>query len=325
MKTFLLYILCLIFNHHLLSQGTLSPGTIINLYDAFGKERPGVVFDFGFSCIINYNGKIILFDGGSNADTFAQNVKALGIDLTRVDLAVVSHSHFDHLNGLDHLLKINPEVKIYYPNDIFWGAEVPFDATGQEPSIADSLPLELRYFQGGATKFNIKQSGRFWKANVEFIKTSKEIAPGIRLITTASPYMGYFNRYPNLSFVPGVFNENSNAQSKATESGLPELSLSLATPSGEILIVGCSHSSVEKITAATKEFTKQPIQLLYGGFHLLPYKRDDMSRMIRFLKDDLGVREVAPAHCSGHLAFKMFRDAYGSGFHFAGLGEAVKF
>lgn len=325
MKTIIRLSVLLFWFFNASGQAPLSLGSITNLYDAFGKERPGVAFDFGFSCIINYNGTIILFDAGSNADTFARNVKALGIDLARVDLAVVSHSHFDHLNGMDYLLQVNPGVKIYYPNDIFWGADVPFDATGQEPSIGDSLPKEMRYFGGGATKFSIKQSGRFWEANVEYVKTSKEIAPGIKLIATTSPFLGYFNRYPNLSFVPGVFNDNKNNQSKANEAGLPELSLSLATPSGEILIVGCSHSSVEKITAATREFTKQSIQLLYGGFHLLPYKREEMSGMIHYLKDELGVREVAPAHCSGHLAFKMFGDAYGSGFHFAGLGETVRF
>ncbi len=58
--------------------------------------------DFGFSCIIKYKGKTILFDSGSNADTFEQNVLTLGVDLSKVDIAIASHSHFDHINGFDY-------------------------------------------------------------------------------------------------------------------------------------------------------------------------------------------------------------------------------
>ena len=35
--------------------------SITNLYDAFGHEKEGVTFDWGFSALIRYNGKTILF------------------------------------------------------------------------------------------------------------------------------------------------------------------------------------------------------------------------------------------------------------------------
>ena len=38
--------------------------------------------DWGFSALIEYGGKRILFDTGNNSDIFAQNVKAKGVDLT---------------------------------------------------------------------------------------------------------------------------------------------------------------------------------------------------------------------------------------------------
>ena len=62
------------------------------LYDAFGKSSP-LKKDWGFSAFIEYDGKRILFDTGNNADTFGQNVKALGIDLKKLDFAVISHRH----------------------------------------------------------------------------------------------------------------------------------------------------------------------------------------------------------------------------------------
>jgi 7,8-dihydropterin-6-yl-methyl-4-(beta-D-ribofuranosyl)aminobenzene 5'-phosphate synthase len=85
-----------------------SSNRILSLYDAFGKELPGVTQDWGFSCLIDYEGKHILFDAGLNADIFAQNVKALGVDLGKIDFAIGSHAHPDHLSGFDHLLKVNP-------------------------------------------------------------------------------------------------------------------------------------------------------------------------------------------------------------------------
>jgi 7,8-dihydropterin-6-yl-methyl-4-(beta-D-ribofuranosyl)aminobenzene 5'-phosphate synthase len=300
----------------------IEEGTIINLYDAFSKDT-ALIKDFGFSCILKYMGKTILFDAGSNADFFKQNVERLGIDLTTVDMVVISHGHFDHLNGLDYVLTKNPKVKIYFPYDIFWGAPVPFDATGQEDLVKDSLPTYMRYFDGGNTKFRINQSGRFWNANIEFVKESKPIMTGMNLIATNSPFMGYFSGYPNKSFVEGQFEKDDHSQYKYTN--LPELSLSLQTEKGEVVVVGCSHSGVERIVADAKKRTNNNIELVLGGFHLLPFDRKKTVEICHYLKNDLGVRRVAPAHCTGHLAFKILMDMYKTDYLYAGLGEIIRF
>ena len=303
------------------NKPVLTEGSIINLYDAFGKDS-SLTKDFGFSCITKYQGKTILFDAGSNADIFKRNVTALGIDLKSIDLVIISHGHFDHLNGLDYLLALNPNVKIYFPYDIFWGAPVPFDATGQEPTVKDSLPIHMQYFDGGSTKFFIKQSGRFWKANIEFVKTSKEILPGLNLIATSSAYMGYFSCYPNKSFVEGQFD---HPKDECKQTGLPELSLSMHTPKGDVLIVGCSHTGVENIIAETQKTTKAPTDLVYGGFHLLPFDRKQTIELVSKIKNELKVKRVAPAHCTGHLAFQLLQKEYASNYLYAGLGEKINF
>ncbi|AEE51669.1 MBL fold metallo-hydrolase [Haliscomenobacter hydrossis] len=300
----------------------LREGSITNLYDAFGKNA-NLVQDFGFSCITKFHGKIILFDAGSNAETFKKNVKSLGVDLRKIDAVVVSHGHFDHLNGIDYVLKVNPKVKIYFPFDIFWGAPVPFDATGQDTTARDALPVHMRYFGGGKTKFQIMQSGRFWHANIEFVKTSVEIAPGMRLVATNSPFMGYFSGYPNKSFVEGQFQNVDNSHYRYTN--LPELSLSLQTDQGEVVIVGCSHSGVERIVEQTKRETKRNIELVMGGFHLLPFDDQTIKEICNYLKNDLDVHRVAPAHCTGHLGFKIFSEVYQSDYLFVGLGETISF
>jgi 7,8-dihydropterin-6-yl-methyl-4-(beta-D-ribofuranosyl)aminobenzene 5'-phosphate synthase len=294
---------------------------ILNLYDAFGEHRPAVTQDFGFSALIRFRGTTILFDGGTNADILKRNAEALGVDLRTVDFAVASHSHFDHISGFDYLLEVNPKVKIYFPNDPFWGAPLPFDATGQQADQVTDLPPEQRYFGGRKTKFTFKQSGRFWKANVEFVEASRKVAPGIHLVTTRSPFMGYFSRYPNV----GVKGDAVKDDSAIKTLGLPEISLSLETPDGEVLIVGCSHSLVVRIVEETRRVVSPDIAMVMGGFHLLPYGSADIRTMAARMKDEFGVKRVAPAHCTGHLGFKIFREVFGDGYHLAGLGSVVPF
>lgn len=289
---------------------------ILNLYDAFGHEIAGTVQDFGFSALIRYRGKTILFDSGTNAAVLKKNLDALGVDLKEVDFAVASHSHFDHISGFDYVLAVRPDLKIYFPADPFWGAPMKFDATGQDPEAAKALPVEQRYFRGRKTKFEFDSSGRFWKANVVFVKDHIEIEPGIRIVVTRSPFLGYFSRYPNT----GIAGEQNASPIKTMQ--LPELTLSLATSKGQALIVGCSHSLVNVITKTAKEHAG-PVALVMGGFHLLPYREREIRAMAKQLRDEYGVQQVAPAHCTGHLGFKVFREFFKEDYLFAGLGSTV--
>jgi 7,8-dihydropterin-6-yl-methyl-4-(beta-D-ribofuranosyl)aminobenzene 5'-phosphate synthase len=297
----------------------IEENTIINLYDAFGEDIEGLEKDFGFSCLVKYQGKTILFDGGTNADIFQNNIEALNIDLREIDFAIASHSHFDHINGFDYLLKVNPDVKIYFPVDLFWGANMPFDISGTDTTVTDSLEKRMQYFGGNYKDFHFNQTGRFWNANIEFIEGYTEVEPGIKLITTTSSNMGYFNTYPSLDACESCESHG------ATFNGLKEISLSLQSDDGEILFVGCSHSTVEKIIVDTKDHTNNDIAMVYGGYHLLPYDRETLADLAYRLKHSHKVKKVAPAHCTGHLAFKILHDTFAKNYIYAGLGEIVEF
>ncbi len=79
------------------------------LYDNKAKElRPG----WGFSCLIE-NGKRILFDTGGDARILEYNMNKLGINPEEIDIQVISHEHWDHINGLDYILGKNPELRVY--------------------------------------------------------------------------------------------------------------------------------------------------------------------------------------------------------------------
>jgi len=288
--------------------------TILNMYDAFGYQKKGTVLDWGFSALIHYNGKTILFDTGNNADKFEHNVKALGVDLNQVDIAVLSHRHFDHISGFDYMLKVKPTVKAYLPADSALGAPIRFAFSHDTKESLAGVPPEQLYFNGTInSKDDFKPGDRFHGANQEFVPTSREIAPGIYLIATRSAMQGDFNAYP------------PNEPGHPDLAGFPELSLALKTEKGIVLITGCSHSKVEEIIRAAKQYTGSSIELVEGGFHLLPYDADYISKIAHLMKNDLGVRRVAPAHCTGNLAFKIFRDLYEENYNYAGLESEVMF
>ena len=72
---------------------------VIILYDSFGKV-PAVTMDWGFAALVEYGGKRILFDTGNNPRIFEHNVKALGVDLQKIDFVINSHRHADHTTSL---------------------------------------------------------------------------------------------------------------------------------------------------------------------------------------------------------------------------------
>ena len=95
------------------------------------------------------------------------------------------------------------------------------------------------------------------------------------------------------------------------------------TPDGIVLIVGCSHSTIEKIVEAAKSTLNKPIHLVLGGTHLLPAKDDQISSIALSLRDSWNVRYVAPVHCTGEPAFAILKETFGDRYVYAGLGTTV--
>src|SRR4051812_23437618 len=73
------------------------------LYDAFGKDAR-LTKDWGYSALIEYEGKRILFDTGNNEAVFKHSVETIGVDLKHLDFVVISHRHGDHTSGLAYVL-----------------------------------------------------------------------------------------------------------------------------------------------------------------------------------------------------------------------------
>lgn len=101
-----------------------------------------------------------------------------------------------------------------------------------------------------------------------------------------------------------------------------EQALVIRTERGLVIVTGCAHPCIERIVRTTKERFGGEILLVLGGFHLTGGSREEIEAAIMGLKK-LGVRHVAPCHCTGSTARKLFMKAYGTRFIDAGVGTVI--
>ena len=269
-----------------------APNRVTILYDAFGKSA-AMTKAWGFSALVEFGGKRILFDTGGNAEILEHNVKALGVDLSKLDFVVISHRHADHVSGLNYLLRVNPTVKVYTPAEPWgpFGWAVPNGFYRKE----ESLEATTRYFDGNPPDM-LSASSPWPQANFVRVDATTEIAPGVFIV-------------PTISQVPGTLE-------------LREISLAIRGPQGLIILDGCSHAGVEKILEAATKIDPH-IRVLFGGLHLVAAPDPDIQRISAALHDQWKLDYIAIGHCTGEPTFAVLQKTFGDHYIYAGVGTVV--
>ncbi|MBW2980509.1 MBL fold metallo-hydrolase [Candidatus Woesearchaeota archaeon] len=72
--------------------------------------KPGYEAAQGFACFIEEAG--ILFDTGGKADVLSHNMEQMGIKQEQIKKLVLSHDHWDHIGGMDAVLRKDLDVYI---------------------------------------------------------------------------------------------------------------------------------------------------------------------------------------------------------------------
>lgn len=242
--------------------------------------------EWGFSALVEGDGRRVLLDTGAHPDTVLQNSRDLKIDLSDVKEVILTHNHWDHVSGLmtlrKELMKSNPAAMsvVHVSRGIF------YSRPGQDGEENRMIALRKEYEATG---------GRF----VEHEQAS-EIFPGWWL-TGPVP-----RKYPehNWSSVGKV-----QTPSGLMEDTIPEdQSLVLNTTQGLVVVTGCGHAGIINIlTFAREEFHNEPVEAVIGGLHLFPATDDQLNWTADKMKD-FKVAHLVGAHCTGIEAVYRLRE-----------------
>lgn len=222
--------------------------------------------EHGLSLYIETNGHTVLFDAGQTP-LFSENAKALGVDLSLVDIAVLSHGHYDHGGGLAAFLDINRKAPVYLDRHAF----------GEHYNGEKYIGLD-----------------KALEGNPRFILTSgvTQIADGLTLYDCAER-----EKLVDL----GSFGLNMKQDGRLVPDDFRHEHYLLAEENGKrILISGCSHRGIINIA----EWFKPDV--LVGGFHFNKLPLDKTLRGCAERLDALGTVYYT-CHCTGTAQYEYMK------------------
>lgn len=104
---------------------------------------------------------------------------------------------------------------------------------------------------------------------------------------------------------------------------IKEQALLLETSKGLVVITGCAHPGVVNIVTQARQYLGGEVYLLMGGFHWMGASPAEIERRIEALRV-LGVKKVAPSHCTGEAAIHRFRQVWRGDFIAGGCGAVIE-
>jgi len=96
---------------------------------------------------------------------------------------------------------------------------------------------------------------------------------------------------------------------KYNEEVIYEQAICVKTANGISLMTGCAHPGIVNMAVETKTYFEEDINFLAGGFHLKEKSADEIKEIIKKLKE-IGIKRIAPMHCTGEEAFLEIKKEY---------------
>ncbi len=101
-----------------------------------------------------------------------------------------------------------------------------------------------------------------------------------------------------------------------------EHSLIIDTTGGLVVVTGCAHPGIADMVERAKKLMQKEVLLVLGGFHLLLDSESSIQKIVTRFRE-MGVRYVAPTHCSGQIARNSFKNVYGDHYLACGVGRII--
>ena len=103
---------------------------------------------------------------------------------------------------------------------------------------------------------------------------------------------------------------------------IKEQALIIHTQRGLVVLTGCAHPGIARIVKEVRRLHEASILLVIGGFHL-EWATKGRVRSIITAFQSYGIHYVAPTHCSGDKARRLFQQDFGPGYVDAGVGKTI--
>ena len=265
----------------------LSENTSIS--EHFGCEH-------GLSLYIETKKHKILFDTGAS-DLFANNAVKMNVDLTKVDLVVISHGHYDHGGGLKTFLSLNKQAKIYLHQKTF------------EPHYS-KREGEIKAYIG--LDISLLPNDRFVFCDNHFV-IDQELELFAHIISQQLMPSSNANllMVENGCFVKDDFSHEQNLIIK--ENGKT------------LLIAGCAHKGIINIVNQFKQNKGFFPDFVIGGFHLYSHGKNQNEAPAVVEKIGHLLLETQAkyytCHCTGVESYNHLKAQMGKNIQYISSGE----
>ena len=254
----------------------------------------GMPVEHGLSLYIQLtNGSNILFDMGQRR-LFAENAEQLGLDIAYIDMAIVSHGHYDHGGGLRSFLEINNKAKVYIHKDAF------------QPH------------------YSLKEDG------LKYIGMDRDLQDNSRLIecgsiTRLDDNMTLFADVNGDCCCPQGNRLLFGPSETQNDTFSHEQNLIIEEKSNTILFAGCAHKGIINIMRkAEKVIGKTPTHV-FAGLHLAKTPIDDafISTLAHELMNYKHCKFYT-MHCTGTEQYHQLKEIMGYQIEYLSCGESVE-
>ena len=244
------------------------------LIENTAPEGSELIAEHGLSFFVETAAMKFIFDCGHTGAAF-DNAKILGVDLSKIKIAVLSHSHYDHAGGFPKLLEFAP-INTVYTGENFW--EEKFSLDKYRGCGFDEKFLAARGIEQIICRDVIQLDADSWLA-------------------------GNFKRRYDFETIPKKF---LRGDKKIPDDFSDEIILVLREGDGLAIVTACSHVGILNIVADALERFSMPIFTVIGGLHLTGATQERIDKTFAELKN-LGVKKILPCHCSGEDFMKRCR------------------
>lgn len=238
----------------------------------------GLGSEHGLSVHLRYGGLEILLDFGQS-DIFAQNAELLGCNLSRIELAVLSHAHYDHANGMSAFFERNDRAQLYLSGacqENCWSTK---GGTAEAHYIGIGKGLLERYHD------------RLSSVPTAAVST---IAPGVHLVPHSTPGLAEQGLGAGMLLCEGdQWKGDDFAHEMSLVFELDGAARTLAVFSS------CSHAGLPTIAReVSTAFPDWRISVYVGGLHLVHANDEEITQVAQAVRD-FGIEQLYTGHCTG--------------------------